>query len=566
VGLYLLVFFAVKSPLIFDYYRVSDDIRQQIYPLHRAKSPDLFQNDLLTTYFLSHTPPFYYYFHLPFAYLLDPVVISKVSQFGLLFLQLLFLYLIGRKLHGAILGWLLVFLFMHSPALAGLTDGGLPRGYAAPAATLFVLAALESRIRLALASVTVGGLFYPPILLVLGPAFLVWTAYKRQFTWWSLPAAGLLAVGIYPMLFRTPEIGRIITLAEASSMPEWQQGSRFPFLPVPPAFRLASQYFVAAFSPASWAWLFVGLGAVGLFRSSPRREGRDHLVLFGSLIGLCLLMYAVAAHFAFRLHIPDRNFKYTLPVLGMILIGYGIFALAESVLRPLLGRLAGREAWGTAAAGFLVVLTAFYFGGSGLQGNLNLWANQRWAAGLYRFVATLPRDAVITGHPMDMDNLPLFSKRTVYVSDEAFQPLYEPYYSEIAGRLRRSYSAYYATDMETLRHFHLETGVRYILVRVEDFGRRFERERYYYDPYDGFIKGLIEGREAEDFLLAAPPSEAVIYRDSYYRLVDLAALIRTTQSFLECGGRRKADALSGLSGDAALVFGGAGGSRERGRK
>ncbi len=150
---YILVFTFVQSPKIFDYYRVSDDVRQQLYPLYLAQDHDLFRNDLITRYFLSHTPPFYYYAHYPLAWLIDPVVLSKLSQFGLLILVLVFLFKIGKRLHGPVLGWALVFVFIHSPDLAGLTDGGLPRGWAVPGTIVFIWAVLEERTKAALAAV-----------------------------------------------------------------------------------------------------------------------------------------------------------------------------------------------------------------------------------------------------------------------------------------------------------------------------------------------------------------------------------------------------------------------------
>ncbi len=51
---------------------------------------------------------------------------------------------------------------------------------------------------------------------------------------------------------------------------------------------------------------------------------------------------------------------------------------------------------------------------------------------------------LLAGPPTEMDNIPLFSRRTVYVSDEAVQPLYDRYYRQISERVRHFYDAYYA--------------------------------------------------------------------------------------------------------------------------
>jgi hypothetical protein len=172
----------------------------------------------------------------------------------------------------------------------------------------------------------------------------------------------------------------------------------------------------------------------------------------------------------------------------------------------------------------VVIALTFWLGGSGLKGNLNLWADQRFAAGLYDFVATLPKDSLLAGPPIEMDNLPLFSRRKVYASDEAAQPLYDRYYAEISKRLRRVFAAYYAVEEETVREFVLATGVRYMVVRIEDFGDRFDRPKTYHEPYDSYVKSLKAGRSARDFWFAHPPVRAVVYEDRNYRVVDLAAV------------------------------------------
>ena len=46
VGAYLLCYLIAQAPKIFDYYRVADDLRQQVYPLYLARDSALFKDDL----------------------------------------------------------------------------------------------------------------------------------------------------------------------------------------------------------------------------------------------------------------------------------------------------------------------------------------------------------------------------------------------------------------------------------------------------------------------------------------------------------------------------------------
>jgi len=523
VLIYICCFLIYQSPKIFDYYRVSDDTRQQIYPLYAARDSELFKDDLLTRYFRSHTPPFYYYAHYPLAWLIDPVILSKISQFALLGLVLVFLYKIGRLLDGPFLGWTLVFLTVHSPTLVGLTDGGLPRGWAVPGLVVFTWAVLAERPRSALAATVVSGLFYPPIFLVLGPSYAVWTFLKRSWSKWDVLGLALLVAGFWPMVFRGDEIGRIVTVAQAATMPEWQLGSRFPFLPMPSLMSLLPRNFVVSYLPPAFfgpgAWLLVALGFWALVpprKSSRTLESPATIFALGLPLAFSLVMFAVSSLLAFRLHIPDRNLKYTVPVLGVILITLALFRIISLALT----RLSAWQGW----PALLVIVATFVIVGSGFTGNLNLWADQRFAWRLYAFVEQLPKDALLAGPPGEMDNIPLFSRRKVFASDEANQPLYDRYYREIRRRLLRSFDAYYARDLKVIQDFRKETGVDYMLVRKEHFGHRFNTSRNYSEPYNAHILALKAGHSAGEFVFANPPKQAVVYDDGYFRVVDLKKL------------------------------------------
>jgi hypothetical protein len=535
IGGYLFCYLIAQAPKIFDYYRVSDDLRQQVYPLYLARDPELFKDDLLTRYFMSHTPPFYYWAHYPLAWLIDPVILSKISQFGLLALVLFFLFRIGRRLAGPFLGWTLVFLTVHSSALVGMTDGGLPRAWAVPGLVVFSWAVLESRPKIALAAVVVSGVFYPPIFLVLGPSYGVWTMWRRAWSWWDAAALVVLAAGFWPMLFRGEEIGHIVTYAQAAKMPEWQAGSRFPFIPTPSLQSLFPRDFVISYLPAELysksAWLLVAAGLCA-FAFAPERsqQGKerapsrlDFLAACGLPLVFSILMYVVSTRLAFRLHIPDRNLKYTIPILGVILISVTLFR-AFSLLGSRLSGAARAAGWGGWPA-TVAILFAFLLGGTGFKSKLNLWADEGWARYMFAFVETLPKDATLAGPLTSMDDIPLFARRKVYVSDEAVQPLYDRYYSQISVRVRRTYAAYYATDLETVDRFRRETGVGYMLVKRSDFTHEFKRARYYWPPYNDYIIALKGDRPNSAFVFARPPRQAILYEDRDFQIVDLAALV-----------------------------------------
>ena len=414
---------------------------------------------------------------------------SKIAQILLLLVVLTFLFLIGRKIHDSTLGWILLFLFIHSPALSGMTEGGLPRAYAVPAVVAFIWAALTERVVTALAAVTFSAVFYPPIVLVLGPSYVLWCLYKRVFTWWNILALVIVILGIFPMVFRGEEIGQIVSFADAKRMPEWHVGNRFPFVPIPAIGKIGVEEFSSAFTPGRFSWIFVLLGIYGMVR--------HRMIVLGMVLIVSVVMYEFSSLFAFRFHIPDRTIIYTLPVVGLI-------------VAPRMARMA----W------IALIPAVLLLWGSGFKANLNLWADQRHGAKLYQFISTLPKDAVIAGPPMEMDNIPLFARRIVFVSDEAAQPLYPRFYQEMKRRLKESYAAYYATDERVVREFGVKNRVRYMVVKKEDFTHGLHRGKYY-EPYNGYIKSLIHQKSPAEFVAPRLPS---IYNDGAYAVVDLSAL------------------------------------------
>ncbi len=173
------------------------------------------------------------------------------------------------------------------------------------------------------------------------------------------------------MVFRDQSIGQIVTYAQAVTMPEWHNGSRFPFIPIPALWRLAPRYLAISYVPGRFFetlpfWLLLGLGLLAFVlpgRSSDdpsslasRSAGEQRVsrvLALGLPLLISLLMYQVSSLLAFRLHIPDRNLKYTLPVLGAILITTALFDLFVRAL--------GRFRQSTWVHAFPVLLVAALF-------------------------------------------------------------------------------------------------------------------------------------------------------------------------------------------------------------
>jgi hypothetical protein len=141
---------------------------------------------------------------------------------------------------------------------------------------------------------------------------------------------------------------------------------------------------------------------------------------------------------------------------------------------------------------------------------------------LYRYLQTLPKDALIAGHPLEMDNIPLFARRKVLANQELSLPYYRGYYAEVRRRLSASLAAYYANDAQEIQHFVQQYGVDFILVNRRHFTPEFLSGTIYYEPFNSFVKQRLSTHQRFALLEAAVGQH--VYADGSYILVSFVDL------------------------------------------
>lgn len=129
------------------------------------------------------------------------------------------------------------------------------------------------------------------------------------------------------------------------------------------------------------------------------------------------------------------------------------------------------------------------------------------------YLSTLPKDVLIAGYPYDTDNIPIFARRSVFVSAQLS-----------GGRSRRQmitdlFDAYFSDSLEDVKSFCRQYKITHLLINKKRFTRDFlNREKHFYTPHDRHIKQLIRGREIESFILADMKKSRVFETDQYYIL------------------------------------------------
>ncbi len=560
-GLAVFVWWIRYHPPGVDLVVFDDDARQHVYWTAKFQDPSLFQGDVLTSFISSRVfAPIGYraiYEVGVGALMMDPLTFSQVLTLVLLLLSMWLLDGLSKGLisdergRTFLLGLFLFFSLYDA-------SGGFPRTFAFPLLLAFLLLLQKKNLAWASLIIVLEALLYPPIVLntlalagwsilargidylkrkraeVGEPGFSTpgkeggeGAISQRGFGRWFgdlLALAGAVALTAL-LLFSVyggsdaETLGRQGAVEEAKGMPEFHPGGRSAF-----------------FTEGTVRYLLMGRSGIGAIHLigfaiiltvmvlvvGPRKMVMPTLAFHLSWTSLLLF---VAAHFLlFRLHLPSRYTLYTLPLAFMLAIGANTAGFLEAFRakwerirsQVLGGRTTVRVRWTIFAV--LLFVYAYVQGHYICRFDTQVVAVEPAEMEMLSFLAALPKDILVAGHPMDMDNVPLLARRKVLANRELSLPYYVGYYTEVRKRLLGMLEAYYATELEDFAHRY---DIDAVVVRKEHFEERFIRGRIYFEPFNQLVKG--RWREGERFVLAEPPHSFRCFENGEFIVLCLMA-------------------------------------------
>jgi hypothetical protein len=485
----------IDLPLVFD-----DDARHHVYWTYRFQDAELFQDDLLTHFMSSPRWALFGYRAVYFVgvQLMDPLLFSQVLSLLLLSLAVVWLFQIGAQLGGKSGGACVAFLFI--PYFLYSFSGGIPHSFALPLLIGFVYFLVRASFTGMACMLFLPSLFYPPILLNALPlAALAWWRHWRQSTgkraWGNLVRLGIgvglaggLLVSVY-IYHPTGAFGHLISRTEARTMPELSAHGRSPFYSETWLTTvLNDRWGIGANRLVGFVLLLVPMFLVlGPARFTVPGVARDMALT-------SLIPYGVAHLVLFRLHNPSRYVLYTLPLAALLMLAANYQATLTTLSRawPRFQRL--RQAWQRRQVWRWLVLGALSVAFVYVQNRYIVMVDpitvrvDATAMPLYRYLQSLPKDVVIAGHPVDMDNIPLLARRQVLANQELALPYYTGYYAAVRQRLLDMLLAYYADDVQQVRDFVEHYGVDYILLDTRRFAPAFLRGPIYDEPFNSVLK------------------------------------------------------------------------------
>lgn len=475
LGLSALVFCWAHRQAFVSPWVINDDVRQQVAWMQVWRDAELYPNDMLTDFARHYVSYGVRGLYAAASALMEPILFSKILS-GILYVALAGLaFCVGFCVAGGPAGWGVLCLYWVIPFFLHNISGGLARAFAGPLLALLCLGWMTARARLMAVALLLQAVCIPYMFVLSGLTVgLGWLAarldmaagpaFPRRWWHWLVLAAGAFLVWQFNHSLDVAGYGPLVQRGAMSDRPEFTEQGRLHIVPVPsilneavlgPLERLLPTAELGAAGGVAVTillGLFLAWGGLG----APWRALRRHLPLLGSLLVASLLLYGAARMLLMQLFVPTRYLEYSVALGHCLLLG---LCLAPWMTRR---RLAP------------VLVGCFALAGALRLEGQGLYDYSRDTA-LYAAVETLPKDAMVAGHPFLMDNVLTFGKRKVLVSFELAHPWCVGLWERLDPRLDAFFAAYYARRAETVREFAQRFAVDWMVVDSRHFEKPFLR-------------------------------------------------------------------------------------------
>lgn len=539
-GLFLVTWIFAVGDGYFSGYVFANDARQQITPYWWFHGSGNVGDSLVYEYMYRYTTLGHRLLYYVLTFLVTPVVASQAVSLALVAAVVFFCYKLGRRSSHAI-GAVLMYLVLRQHGWA--LFGGLPRSFGPPVALAFLYFLLGRNERGILAALVAGAFFYPSVFIICLGAYglyLLWRIAAERTAASLVPMLRLACVfvvclaAMLPNFSKSETIGKVVTLRQASEMPEWNRKTgRFRELPLRKAWVEIRNEPMRSLEPFAW-------------RNSPvivRVQGSTKVLvaISATLIALALMMtgrfrgvvpqvlcyaassvilYFIARALAFRLFLPDRLLLYGLRIAVVLALCLGLGGIPRL-------KIAGRmlPAGGAALAGFLALVFILWHPGIAMPGTYRNFGfeDKRVRKEFYGAVKALPR-GVIAGDPNELDNVVITTGQDAYFTFETAHPLYDNYYREISRRIRAFHEAYFATGIEAVAAFARDEKVDYLLVNRSHFAPGGVGRYRLFAPHEHEVRERYASEDPAQFALARTNMPGIVADCETFFLLDTRAL------------------------------------------
>jgi hypothetical protein len=468
-------------------YVVADDARQHIFWMRRFSDPQLFPHDLIADYFQSVAPWGYANFYRLLATAgLDPLLVSKLVPpiLGLIatgYGFFLCLELLPMPFAGFLSAWMI------NQTLWGHDDlaSGTARAFM-PAIFLAFLYYLTRRSLLpCLVTILLEGLFYPQYVFVFAIILLLqlitWQEGKlrlsgdRRDYWLCFAGLGVTFLVLLPFALATSTYGPTITAAEAKQIPEFYIEGRGRFFVSDPWLYWLSGSRSGVFPTFKPPLMGLGLLLPLVLRSPIRfplvQQVSDRIRILVDIAVAAFVMFFAAHACLFKLHLPSRYTGYTLRFVLILATAILLTLLLHSGLNRLQQPSRSRAQILIVGSGSLLVAMALLLYPYYISDAILFSYKNGDEPELYQFFAQKPKDIVVASLSSEVNNLPIFARRSILVGREYAIPYHVGYANQFRQRSIDLIHAQYTLDKAELAQFIRKYDIDFWLLDADSFNR-----------------------------------------------------------------------------------------------
>jgi hypothetical protein len=245
-----------------------------------------------------------------------------------------------------------------------------------------------------------------------------------------------------------------------------------------------------------------------------------------SLAVAALATWAVAYLTLFSLFEPSRYIPYPLMVLWLLILPGTLMELFR-LLKPWVRdawpqvKLPSRRALNGAAILFVTLVTI-------ATTALIAWRSRTGQGGMigtappevYTYLHTLPVNVKIAAHPMDANDIPMRSQRSVLAFSKAMWPYHHEFYEEIMARVDTTMKALYSTNYADILALRSRSGADVLVVN----SAWYKKDPINAEPYNEMVKSCRNHLADNTPLVLRAPKEAILFEKGTFTVLDLAAL------------------------------------------
>jgi hypothetical protein len=432
---------------------------------------------------------------------------------------------------------------LHTFIILERAGGGLPRAFAIPIILMTIDGIDRNSEKQSAIGAILGFAIYPTAGLIALTTHCIWLIKKnlisksnkvafRKFLLKLGIIILLCLISVAPSLFSNRKFGKTLSLHQARLMPEVGANGRYQLIPLPKITNEIGEILKISTKTSGDSFLHT------LERFTSESDGMPFYLIISFtlllvLIGITyppwislylgitgIILFSMASLFAFHLFLPERMVLYSFPAVILYLLS-STYTRIESLHSPrgIIPRFSS----------LAITIIFMVFFGIAFKGPIGLTVNAHPEKELFQLLQTLPKDALFSGHPVRINNVPLWAKRRILVSYETSQIFYDKAWKEIKERTYDNFDAYYASDTEPLQILRKKYRVDYMLVHVADISPAYAKHCKYFDPFNERLKRLCQ-KPSEELIWRKAAPQSIVGMASGYAVIDLDAFLKQLTS------------------------------------